>query len=197
MSPRPQKATDEQVFAAAGRVMMRVGPAQLSLTEIAREAGLTPAALSQRFGSRHGVLLAMNEHAARTAPGFFDALRARHTSPLAALRAYADFTACMGESPGMYAHHLAYLQVDLSEPGFHPHLRAQAEAARDAIRAMLADAVAAGEMRPETDPDDLARVTQALLSGSLLTWAFLRDGSAADWIARDLEGVLRPWLPGF
>jgi AcrR family transcriptional regulator len=194
MTPRPRKASDAEVFAAAGRVMARVGPAQLSLTEIAREAGLTPSALSQRFGSRHGLLLAMNAQSAESAPEFFRDLRARHDSPLAALRAYAGFVACLGESPGMFAHHLAYLQLDLSEPDFHPHLRAQAEAARQAIRAMVEDAVAAGELIPATDAAQLARTTQALLSGSLMTWAFFRDGPAPDWIAADLDALLRPWV---
>ncbi|HEY0152932.1 MAG TPA: helix-turn-helix domain-containing protein [Longimicrobium sp.] len=194
MSPRPRKATDAEVFRAAGRVMSRVGPAQLSMSEIAREAGVTPSALSQRFGSRHGLLLAMNAHAAAEAPEHFEDLRARHASPLAALRAYANTVACLGESPGMFAHHLAYLQLDLSEPDFHPHMRAQAEAARRAIHAMLQDAVAAGELIAATETAGLARTTQALLSGSLMTWAFFRDGPAPDWVAADLESILRPWL---
>ena len=65
MSPRPRKASDAEVFAAAGRVMARVGPAQLTLAQIAGEAGLTAGALVQRFGSKRELLVALsNEFAA-------------------------------------------------------------------------------------------------------------------------------------
>src|SRR5262245_24467841 len=39
--PRPRKVSDDDVFAAAYRVMQRVGPADLTLDAIAREAGVT------------------------------------------------------------------------------------------------------------------------------------------------------------
>ena len=45
MTPRRPKASDEEVFAAAGRVMSRVGPTQLMLADIAAEAGLTAGAV--------------------------------------------------------------------------------------------------------------------------------------------------------
>src|SRR4029453_14294582 len=52
MSPRRRKAEDADVFAAMGRVMRRVGPAELTLGAIAAEAGVTAGALVQRFGSK-------------------------------------------------------------------------------------------------------------------------------------------------
>src|SRR5207237_435542 len=96
MSPRPRKASDADVFATAARVMSRRGPAQLTLVEIAAEAGLTAGALVQRVGAKRGLCLAL-----------------------------------------------------------------------------------AG---------------QVTVSGSLMTWAFYRDGPAADWMREDLGAVLRPFL---
>ena len=49
MSPRRRKAEDADVFAAMARVMQRVGPAELTLGAIAKEAGVTAGALVQRF----------------------------------------------------------------------------------------------------------------------------------------------------
>ena len=48
MSPRRRKAEDADVFAALVRVMRRRGPVELTLREIAAEAGLTAGALVQR-----------------------------------------------------------------------------------------------------------------------------------------------------
>ena len=42
----------------------------------------------------------------------------------------------------------------------------------------------------------LARTVEIVISGSLMTWATYREGAAADWIARDVEAVLAPYLPG-
>src|SRR5262245_52177127 len=148
MSPRPRKASDAEVFAAAHRAMSRLGPSRLTLGDIAAEAGLTPGALVQRFGSKRGLMLALAEQGAGSPRAMFAELRAAHASPLAALRAYADCFARMGESPGALAHHLAYLQVDLTDPDFHRHTRAMAVATGEAIRELLDVAVAAGELAP-------------------------------------------------
>src|SRR5437588_11255415 len=56
MSPRRRKAEDLDVFAALVRVMLRRGPAELTLGAIAAEAGVTAGALVQRFGSKRQLL---------------------------------------------------------------------------------------------------------------------------------------------
>jgi len=33
-----------------------------------------------------------------------------------------------------------------------------------------------------------------VISGSLMTWACYREGSAAAWIRRDLDAVLQPYV---
>ena len=173
--------------------MSRVGPTQLMLADIAAEAGLTPGALVQRFGSKRDLLLAVSAQAAETTPAMFAELRAANPSPLAALRAYADCMAAMGESPAALAHHLAYLQLDLTDPDFHRHTMAQARATRAALREFVADAIATGELKPDVDPDALARTIEVTVGGSLMAWAFYREGTAAEWVRVDLEAVLRPY----
>ncbi|MBA4160308.1 MAG: TetR/AcrR family transcriptional regulator [Gemmatimonadetes bacterium] len=194
MSPRPRKASDEEIFAAAQRIMSRLGPAQWTLADIAAEAGLTAGALVQRFGSKHGLMVAMTEQLADATPMMFAELRAAHPSPLATLRAYAECMAQMGEGPGGLAHHLAYLQLDLTDPELHRHVREQARATRAEIRELLDEAAAAGELAPEVDTGALARAVEVTLSGSLMTWAFYQEGSAASWLREDLDAVLHPAL---
>jgi AcrR family transcriptional regulator len=194
MTPRRRKASDEEIFAAAGRVMMRVSPSQLRLADVADEAGLTSGALVQRFGSKHGLLAALTALAAEGTAEMFARLRAAHASPLAALRAYSTHLAWMGDSPPGLSHHLAYLQLDLSDPVLHGNVRAQAQASREGIRALLDDAVRAGEVIAGVDTERLARTVEVTLGGSLLTWGFYQEGKAAAWIRADLEAVLGPYL---
>jgi AcrR family transcriptional regulator len=190
VSPRPRKVSDEEVVDAAVRAMGRLAPSQLTLAEIAAEAGVTAGALVQRFGSKRELLLAVAARASEGTPALLARLRAEHASPLAALHAYARCFAEMGASPAAVARSLAYLQVDLTDPAFHQLVMVQAHATRAALRDLVAAAVAAGELAPATDAEGLARLVEAALSGSLLGWAFYQSGSAQDWLARDLDALL-------
>lgn len=194
--PRPRKASDAEVMEATRRVMMAVAPGEVTLGRIAAEAGVTPAALVQRFGSKRGLMLAVMAEFSGSAPAQFRELRAAHPSPLAALRAYAAAHARMADSPHMLAHHLAYLQLDLTDPEFHAHLSAHAGEARDGLRRLIADAAAAGELVGDLDVDVPTRAVQAALNGSLFVWATLREGSAEDWVRGDVDAVLAPYRAG-
>jgi AcrR family transcriptional regulator len=197
MSPRPRTVSDEELLAAACRAMSRVGPGALTLAEVGQEAGLSPSTLVQRFGSKKGLLLAVASRGADAVRENFAGLRAAHPSPLAALRAYGDCFAQMFESPGTVAHHLSYLQLDLTDPEFFRHTRAQARVSREALRDLLDAAVAAGELRAthvgRLDTAALARAVEVTLSGSLWTWVFHREGKAVDWVRQDLDALLRPY----
>jgi AcrR family transcriptional regulator len=194
MSPRPRKVTDQQLFAATHAVMNKVGPRELTLAAIAKEAGVTAAVLVQRFGSKRSLLLALFEQATNGTSEFMATLAKQHASPLAALLAYADCMAGMAASPAALARNLAYLQIDLTDPDFRRHLVKQAGATRAALRRLVQAAVEAGELSRNVQPSQLARTIEATLSGSMLTWAFYQEGRAALWIRTDLESVLMPYL---
>ena len=194
MSPRPRKVTDSQLFAATHTVMARVGPRDLTLSAIAKEAGVTAAVLVQRFGSKRALLLALSEEAANAAGEIIVALAKQHASPLAALRAYADCMAGMAASPSALVRNLAYLQIDLTDPDFRKHLAKQARATRAGLCRLVEAATETGELASDVKPAELARTIEAVLSGSMLTWAFYREGTAAQWMRADLEAVLKPYL---
>jgi len=195
VSPRPRKVSDEELFAATHAVMNRVGPGELTLSAIAREAGVTAAVLVQRFGSKRSLRLALSERYADQAGDLVEAMRRQHASPLAALRAYAACMAGLAASPAAFARSLAYLQIDLTDPDFRKPLAKQAKATRTSLERLIAAARAAGELTADVKPARLARTVEAVLGGSLLTWAFYQDGPAARWLRADLDAVLAPYLP--
>jgi AcrR family transcriptional regulator len=194
MSPSPLKATDDEIFAAAQRAMTRRGPHELTLADVAAEAGITPGRLVQRFGGKRALLLALSERFAGSAGSVFDGLRAAHPRPLAALRAYAECMADLAATPEALARNLAYLQIDLTDADFRAHLLANARATRREIAALLDRAAARGELRPGVDTRALARLIETTVSGSLMTWACYRQGRAAAWLRRDVDAVLGPYL---
>ena len=194
MSPRPRKVSDEEVFAAAYRAMNRLSPAELTLAEIAGEAGVTAGALVQRFGSKRGLMLALSAGAAAATGDMIEGLRATHPAPLDALRAYAKCLAQLAGTPEALGRSLAYLQIDITDEAFRQHLLVQARATRDSIRRLLKEAHANGELATDTDVPRLARAVETSLSGSMLTFAIYQEGTAAEWMSDDLSAVLAPYL---
>ena len=194
MSPRPRVTSDEAILAGAGRAIGRIGPARLTLADVAHEAGTSPATLVQRFGSKRGLLLALASMAAEGNKQEFAALREAHpSSPTAALLAMADCMSRLVSTPEEISNGLAFLQMDLTDPEFHRLALASGDVMHAETRRLVADAVKAGELTG-VQVDSLARALQSVLHGSMVSWAIARQGSLRDWLKRDLETVLRPYM---
>jgi AcrR family transcriptional regulator len=189
---RPRQVSDEEILMAAFRAMTRLGPVRLTLAAVAEEAGVSAAALVQRFGSKRALLLAAAADAANGSDYIFPGLRARHRSPVAALLGIAECMTLMGSTPEAIVNTLAFLQIDLTDPDFHRHALAASRGTRDGLRALVNDAVKAGELR-RCDAGRLASALQATMNGSMLNWAVHRQGDVVAWIRRDLQTVLEPY----
>jgi AcrR family transcriptional regulator len=192
MSPRTKTLTDDDVLQATGRVIGKVGPNRLTLAAVAAEVGLAPATLLQRFGSKRDLLLALAEQAAATATESFTTTGTGAATPLDALLAAMSRMARVVATPEEMANNLAFLEMDLNDPEFHRLALGHASAVRGAIQALLAEAVAAGQLRP-CDPAVLAHAVQVTYNGSLLTWAIYRQGRVADQVHHDVALLLEPY----
>src|SRR5262245_5804568 len=193
MSPRPRTTSDADLLAAAHRVVMRLGP-NLTLADVAREAKVSAATLVQRFGSKRGLLLAFAATGPATLGDEFARIRRNSKSALAAIYATADCMAGMAQTPEMLANSVAFLQIDLSDPDFHRHAHAHSRATHAEIKALLDEAVAAGDIVCR-ETTRLARAVQSMIGGALLQWAVDRDGKVNDRLREDLETLLQPRTP--
>jgi AcrR family transcriptional regulator len=192
MSPRPRQASDEDLLMATFRAIASRGPVALTLADVAREAGVSAPAVLQRFGSKRALLLAAAADAATGSDYIFPGLRARYASPRAALLGLSECMAVMGTTPQAVANTLAFLHLDLTDVEFHRHAVAGSKAMHRELKALVAEAVTAGELR-RCDPGRVAWALQAAMNGSLLNWAVHRQGALVAWIRRDLETVLGPY----
>jgi hypothetical protein len=100
----------------------------------------------------------------------------------------------LAPTPEALLRNLAYLQGDLTDEVLRRHLVENARASRKEIESLLKAAAADGELRRDVDVRSLARTVETVIGGSLMSWATYREGQAVDWIGRDLEAVLAPWL---
>lgn len=189
MIGRPRTVTDDEILSATARAISRVGPQGLTLAAVAAEANLAGPTLVQRFGSKRGLLLAFSRRASGDPARTFDSARARHSSPLKALRAGLISMVEGIETPEELANHLAYLQLELVDLEFHQHVLEHADAMLGQIQALLADAVGRGELE-SGDLTRLARAIYCTYNGALITWAVLREGALPRWLDRELDFLL-------
>lgn len=194
MCARPQKVTDDDIYMAAQRAMSRLGPGELTLADIAEEAGVTAGLLVQRFGSKRDLLLSLSERFSGGTAEMFAALRKGHRSPLAVLRAYAECMAHLAATPAAFARNFAYLQIDLTDPDFRKHLVKHARESRAELEKLVKEAIRAEELLSSTNAKQLARTIEAVVGGSMLSWAFYQEGTAAKWMRHDLDAVLKPFI---
>ncbi|MEV8535487.1 helix-turn-helix domain-containing protein [Streptomyces sp. NPDC051211] len=189
---RPRGVEDAVILRAAAEVMGRVGPGGLTLAAVAREVGLVPGTLVQRFGSKHGLLLALADLSAREASELAGRVRRSHGSALGALAALTAESAAAMATPESYANHLAFLCMDLADPQLYERALAVHQAQKRAIEELLAEAAAAGELRAGTDVAALAGTVQAITAGAGLTWALERRGTLEQRLRQELDTVLSP-----
>ena len=187
---RPRTLSDADILTATHRVVTRLGP-NLTLADVAREAGVSAATLVQRFGSKRGLLLAF---ASLGSPGLreqFESVRAAYPDPLDALRETVRGYAQMAPSPEAVSNSLAFLQMDLTDPDFHqPALSAVKETIVE-LQRILDDAVKARRLRP-CDTKKLAFAVNATIGGAMVAWAILREGTAEAMMQSAVATLIEP-----
>lgn len=194
MAGRPRVVDDTAILRAAVEVMGRAGPAGLTLAAVAREAGLAPATLVQRFGSKRGLLLALARQSANDAAALAARGWQEHEPALAALVAFATAVTAPLATPESFANHLAFLCQDLADPQLREHALAVHQAHAHVIGTLLAAALSAGELRAGTDVCALAGSVQAVITGAGLNWALDRQGTLGQRIAGEVRFLLSPHL---
>lgn len=190
--PRPRTASDESILGAAFRVISRLGPAKVTLADVAAEAGLAAATLVLRFGSKRGLLLALCRLNSDSMDGCFATIRAEHESPFDALVAAATHMSRMVTTAEELANGLAFLQMDIGDPEFRAIALENSKALLAGYQSLIDDAIAAGELR-RCDSKKLAQAVSAMAGGSIIGWAIHREGTAPAWVRGDVMTLLEPY----
>lgn len=193
MVGRPRQVTDDEILDAVARAVSIDGPAKLTVAGVAAHSGVTAPAVRQRFGSKRDLLRAFAARAAATATDSFDAVALPARDPIdglvSGLAAYGSFTDRIE-----MAHHLALLQLDLTDPEMSRSATQHSRKLRAAVRTQIDQAVASGQLDSSCDPVDLADSVYTTFNGALLTWAIDGKGTSSDWVTERVRCVLQPHL---
>jgi len=175
---RTKAISDEAVLAAAATVMFAKGPSEFTLAGAAKAAGLAPATLVQRFGDKHGLVVAAIAQDNRAFAGFLAELPAE-VGAEAVIDIFARMFPDVVEDVGHFADQLLWLRQDMRDPDLNRLARERFAALRAAVAARLP---------PLPIPAaDAASLVEAQWQGALLQWGIFRQGRLADFVTAQLR----------
>ncbi|WP_430335879.1 TetR/AcrR family transcriptional regulator [Rhodococcus sp. ACT016] len=192
MAGRPRSIDDAAILEATVRVMGRTGPAALTLSQVASEAGVVPGTLVQRFGSKRGLILALAEYNAQRLSDLREQALRDQRPPLEVLAELLVGVWEQASTPEAFANHLAFLCADLADAQFRDLALANHRSTSAFIAELLGAAVEDGELQPGTDVDALTDAIQSTVTGAGLIWTIEREGTLSERLHTSLERVLEP-----
>jgi AcrR family transcriptional regulator len=191
---RPRTITDERILVAAGAVISRLGPA-FTLADVAAQAGVASGTLVQRFGSKHGLLVAMTRAAIDSMRRDMRSAAGEAGDPVAAIVQTLTGRYAPLDDPATAANNLAQLAFDLADDELR-ELMAELHAGMEAeLRPLLHRAVAAGDLPGAPPPAVAARILAAMADGTAIHWSARPAGGLRARMRAELEAVLGGWRP--
>jgi AcrR family transcriptional regulator len=175
--PRTKALSDEAVLDGVAQVMFRKGPQDFTLAEAAREVGVSPATLIQRFGDKHALIV---RAVARDNARFAEILAAPPPArgPETVVAFFSRVSQAFSEA-GPFADQLLWLREDVRDPELNALARQRFADLRAAI---------AARMPPLPIPAEAAaRLVEAQWQGALNQWGVEPVGSLADYVAESLR----------
>lgn len=181
--PRRKTLSDEEVLKAAARVMFAGGPDDFTLADVAAVAGIAPATLVQRFGDKHGLIVAAVAHdnaileqALRELPPGRGADAVIGVFRL--LMSGGDVGG--GDS---FGEGLLWLRQDMNDPALNKLCRARFALLRAAVVARLPPLA--------LPPNQAAQLIEAQWNGALIQWGIERRGRLTDYVIKSLRAWFR------
>jgi AcrR family transcriptional regulator len=158
----PSRDLDAALVDATERILVREGPAAVTVRAVAAEAGVAPMGVYNRFGSKDGLMEAVvvrgfeglrRATAPRGEPDLLDRLRSSG-------RRYREFALANR------AHYAVMFGAEQSADDLSPELKAAGHGAFQELVAMVSTGMAAGQLIPG-DEVDVARQIWSALHGAV------------------------------
>lgn len=177
---RRKSISDHDILDRALPLMIGAGPAGFTLAALAKEIGIAPATLLQRFGDKQTLIALVF---ARDNDRFVQWLAAlpAGTGAESVIAIYADGTNLFGEAASL-ADHLLWLREDIRDPALN-------RLARQRFALFRAEIVKRLPPLP-IDADRAARLLDAQFHGAVIQWALEPQGTLAEFVT----GCLTDWF---
>ena len=167
-----------QIVAEVLRLADEIGPDRLSTTEVARAIGLSQPAIFRHFPTKSALWLAVAEDIADRLQNYWAAAEAGATGPHARLKALisAQLTA-IAETPALPSI-LFSRELQVDNPALRDVFRGLLGAFQGRLVAVIRDLQAAGDLKRDVSPEDVAILLTSLVQGVAIRWTLGARGFA-------------------
>ncbi len=167
-----------QIVAEVLRLADEIGPDRLSTTDVARAIGVSQPAIFRHFPTKGALWLAVAEDIADRLQSYWAAAEAGATGPQARLKALigAQLTA-IAETPALPSI-LFSRELQVENPVLREVFRKLLGAFQGRLVAAIRDLQAAGHLRRNVGPEDVAILLTSLVQGVAIRWTLGARGFA-------------------
>lgn len=167
-----------QIVAEVLRLADEIGPDRLSTTDVARAIGLSQPAIFRHFPTKGALWLAVAEDIADRLQSYWAAAEAGATGPQARLKALigAQLTA-IAETPALPSI-LFSRELQVDNPALREVFRGLLGAFQGRLVAVIRDFQAAGDLKRDVSPEDVAILLTSLVQGVAIRWTLGARGFA-------------------
>jgi AcrR family transcriptional regulator len=162
------EARRDQILSAAWICFARKGYHQITMQEIAEEAGLSAGAIYRYFPGKQAVLLAINERSQQMGRALVEAARQRATGPLDTLEVLASTMLSFfneAEFESVTRVNIEMWPEIIRNAGLRNGMGKELAFWHEAVSALMREAKARGELREDVDPDALTTVFMCAWEG--------------------------------
>lgn len=167
-----------QIVAEVLRLADEIGPDRLSTTDVARAIGLSQPAIFRHFPTKGALWLAVAEDIADRLQSYWAAAEAGATGPQARLKALigAQLTA-IAETPALPSI-LFSRELQVDNPALREVFRGLLSAFEGRLVAVIRELQAAGDLKRDVSPEDVAILLTSLVQGVAIRWTLGARGFA-------------------
>lgn len=171
---RPVVIQDDEIFNAVYRVLTQQGPGRMTLAAVASEVGTSGPALIKRFGSRRGLMLAFSHWGVEKSRASFRDEPRDAASPLGTLRdsLLIPTGPDLHQGTGIqeYSHIVQFYFGEALDPEIRELWGQWTDIYEQETVQHLREAIAAGELRDDSDPEQLGHALHAAMTGIVVLW---------------------------
>ncbi|WP_020615066.1 TetR/AcrR family transcriptional regulator [Paenibacillus daejeonensis] len=189
---RPREMTDEMVYQGVYAALIKTGYGGLTLDKIAAEIGLSPAALSKRFGSKKALLLFYMDYVIAMTNEAFENRPVSGEGYIYTLESiFVESVSHLGDPRTVANSTSLYLESN-DDPELLERSRLRVQLIDRHVRTWLERAVEAGELKL-ANIGQVSDILQASISGSLLIWLKDPGKPLEQWVRDSFAIVLGPY----
>lgn len=188
---RPREFSDELIFYGVYSALCKKGYAKFTLTDIANEINSSTAALSKRFASKKGILLAYSDYVIQITKTSFEEAKQNEPSSISAIKTVFKNAVKLANDPVSLANHTSFFLEITSDDDLLEKSRQRLKLIDEETTGLLETAMKNNEIK-KGDAALISTVLQCAVSGAILIWIRDSDKTLDELLDDCFRVVLEP-----